>query len=204
MPIKNDPAVFEKERQVLEMRAAGHGFQVIADNVGYASAGSAYNAYARALERTLREPAEQVRELALERLDAMFRSVWDKASTGDIKAIEAVLKLEERRAKLLGIDAPIKVQAEITDGGELDESVRRFAYLIAEARINAARHSDSEQISLGDASQTGTTSTDIELADLVDSIGSGLGQDENGRGVDSLESTPNQENTLGDGSKNFG
>ena len=40
MPIKNDPEVFAKERKVLELRQMGITFDVIAKDIGYASAGS--------------------------------------------------------------------------------------------------------------------------------------------------------------------
>jgi hypothetical protein len=45
----------------------------------------------------------------LDRLDAMLRACWSKAIGGDMKAVDRVLKISERRSKLLGLDAPERV-----------------------------------------------------------------------------------------------
>jgi hypothetical protein len=62
---------------------------------------------ARARE-TVAEKAEQIRELELKRLDRFQRSLQPAANKGDAKAVLAILKVMERRAKLLGLDAPTK------------------------------------------------------------------------------------------------
>jgi hypothetical protein len=35
--------------------------------------------------------------------------VWTKALNGDVRAVDSVLRIMERRAKLLGLDAPTKI-----------------------------------------------------------------------------------------------
>jgi hypothetical protein len=135
MSIKLDPLVIEKERKVLELRLMGVTFDVIAQQVGYASPGSAHNAYKRALLRTLREPAQELRELEVARLDKLLSSIWTEALRGEIPAIQTSIKIMERRAKLLGLDVPVKIQAEVTtyDGGsDIDREVQRLANLLAQ------------------------------------------------------------------------
>ena len=124
---------------------------------------------------------------------------------GDNTSINTIIRLMERRARLIGLDTPIKVQNEVTviDGGDLDERVRQFAYLIAEARNNAIGYTDSEQISLGEHSKTDSTAADI-VSDLADSVGSGMGQDSNGSGVDSIPSPESEEDPLGGNSSDIG
>lgn len=55
----------------------------------------------------------RIRELEIARLDELHRALWSYAvpSTGvpDDKAVDRVLKIAERRAKLLGLDAPTKL-----------------------------------------------------------------------------------------------
>jgi ADP-ribosylglycohydrolase len=132
MPIKNDPKVFEKERKVLEMRLAGVTFEVIARSVGYSSAGSCYNAYKRALIRTLQEPAEAVREAEVARLDRLMQGVWTAALRGEVRSVEAVLRIMDRRAKLMGLDAPTKQQVEVThyDPTSIDAEVAKLAAIL--------------------------------------------------------------------------
>lgn len=106
----------ERQQQALELRRAGVGFQEIADEVGYASPSGAYKAVTTALKKTLQEPADEVRRLELERLDRLFRGVWEQATSGDTSALDRALKIMNRRAELLGLDAPEK--HDVTSGGE--------------------------------------------------------------------------------------
>lgn len=57
----------------------------------------------------LLRPAEEVRTLEVARLDAMLLALWPQVKQGNQGAIEKALKVEERRAKLLGLDAPAKI-----------------------------------------------------------------------------------------------
>lgn len=65
----------------------------------------------RELERTRNEMAEDVeavRQLELDRLDALFKSLWIRAAgpNSDYQAIDRALRIMDRRAKMLGLDAP--------------------------------------------------------------------------------------------------
>ena len=44
--------------------------------------------------------------------------MWSQAKEGDLKAVSAVLSIEERRAKLNGLDAASKSALDLTSGGE--------------------------------------------------------------------------------------
>jgi hypothetical protein len=50
------------------------------------------------------ERAEQLQRLEIERLDQLLASVWLKAKAGNFSAIDRVLQIMQRRAKLLGLD----------------------------------------------------------------------------------------------------
>jgi hypothetical protein len=93
-----------RERRVLELRRAGVSFDQIASTVGYTARGAAHKAFMRALSRTLVQPAQELRDLEADRLDRMQVQVWERALRGDDKAILTVLRIMERRARLLGLD----------------------------------------------------------------------------------------------------
>lgn len=93
-----------REKRVLELKRAGFTFDVIARETGYAGKGPAYKAYRRALARTLQQPAAELRLLEQDRLDQLQVVVWTRALGGDEKAIASVLRIMERRARLLGLD----------------------------------------------------------------------------------------------------
>ena len=102
----------ERQRQALEYRKAGMGFEQIAGHLGYRDASGAYRAVRRALKATIQQSAEEVRDLEVARLDAMLLALWPRAANPkgpDLLAIDRALKIMARRAALLGLDAPAKI-----------------------------------------------------------------------------------------------
>lgn len=99
----------ERMRQVLELRRAGATLQAIADQLGYKGPSSVHKVLKTAMREILREPAEELRKLEYERLERMTLAVWAQATKGHMGAIATVVRLMERRAKLLGLDAPMKM-----------------------------------------------------------------------------------------------
>jgi len=128
-----EPEQIDRELRVLELRRMGYTWQKIADSVGYADHTGAYAAYKRAMKRTLQQPADELRSQEVDRIDNLQLILWDQAITGDVKAIMAIIKLMERRAKLLGLDAPVRIEQEVTTWtGEdsIDRAVKDLAALL--------------------------------------------------------------------------
>jgi transposase-like protein len=98
----------DRQRKALEARKAGATYDQIARQLDYASTASAYKAVKVALRKTLQEPADELRTLELTRLDALLIPVWSQAMKGSLPAIDRAIRIMERRAKLLGLDAPLK------------------------------------------------------------------------------------------------
>jgi hypothetical protein len=96
--------------RALELRAGGATFAAIGEDLGIGAAG-AFKLVERALRYALQEPAEAVRQIEAQRLDMLWRRLQPKIRKGDLKAIEVALKVMARRAALLGLDAPVQVQA---------------------------------------------------------------------------------------------
>ena len=53
-----------------------------------------------------KEAVEELRQLELERLDALNLAFWPKAMAGDVQAGKLVLRTIEQRSRLLGLEAP--------------------------------------------------------------------------------------------------
>jgi hypothetical protein len=98
----------ERQRKAIELRKSGVGFQKIADTLGYKDHTGAYRAVKAGLKKTLQEPADELRAMEVERLDQMLLGLWPKATKGDTWSVDRVLRIMERRAALLGLDAPQK------------------------------------------------------------------------------------------------
>ncbi|MFD9618490.1 hypothetical protein ACFWB2_14640 [Streptomyces virginiae] len=59
-----------RDAEAAELRSQGLSYQAIADRMGYASKSSTWEAVQRALKAIVEEPAENLRQLELQRLDA--------------------------------------------------------------------------------------------------------------------------------------
>lgn len=123
------PDIIDKERRALELRRAGITFDQIAQTLGYKNSDGAWRAVRRAMQRTLRESgAEEIRDQELDRLDRLQAAVWPRALQGDLPAVGAVVRIMERRSKMLGLDAPITAQVKVEhfDGDSIDAEVQRL------------------------------------------------------------------------------
>ena len=123
----------DKERQALELRRAGIDYQTIAERLGYANKGGAHKAVRRALNRNLAVPASELRDLEADRLDRLQASLWRNALAGDLHAVDRVIRLSESRRKLLGLDAPSQVQAELAGDLILNFGIPRPDPRVADA-----------------------------------------------------------------------
>jgi hypothetical protein len=94
----------QKQAEALRLRATGMSFEKIAKELGYRGHQGAHRAVTTGLEKTLREPADELRTLEAERLDRMLEGIWEKAINGGTWQIDRVLSIMDRRAKLLGLD----------------------------------------------------------------------------------------------------
>ena len=108
----------EREKKAFALRMAGATYEQIGAQLGVTT-GAAYKMVKRVLERTRRETdelADELRRLEVERLDALTLTLWKQATAGNFGAVDRVLRVMERRARLLGLDAPTK--QDVTSGGE--------------------------------------------------------------------------------------
>lgn len=147
------PDTAARDAEAARLRARGLSYPRIAQELGYADHTGAYYAVKRALAAIVKEPAEEVQALELERLDMLWakatevlerrhvhvsgggvvrervlddngdlivvghdddgRPIYKETELEDdgpaLKAIETLLKIQQRRAALLGLDAEKKV-----------------------------------------------------------------------------------------------
>ncbi|WP_333746007.1 hypothetical protein [Streptomyces sp. IBSBF 2950] len=115
-------ATAHRRSQAIALRLAGMDYATIAERLDYADRGAASKDVHRALEANLEAESAAVatlREIEVQRLDRLQAAAWAKAAKGDLKAIETVLKVIDRRAKLLGLDRPARTEITGADGGPL-------------------------------------------------------------------------------------
>ena len=91
----------ERQVRALELRSQGWTFEQIAQSAGFNSRQAAHKSVSSAITRTTTGPDYVELAVEAERVDALFRSVFRAAMTGDQVAIKLTLAVMDRRAQLL-------------------------------------------------------------------------------------------------------
>ena len=109
-----DAAVQLKRAEVVKLRLKGYTYAQIVATGLYVSRSGAQQAYMAALKENYQEPTEAARLMEVARIEAMIMSNWDSAINGPgikikLEAGKFVLDLIARKCRILGIDAPAKV-----------------------------------------------------------------------------------------------
>ena len=133
-----DPKRIERQMRVstiLSMRLQGHSLDAIgAAQDPPVTKQAIWKTVKKALEHMLVEPFEHIRLLELARLDECLAGIYPAALSGDVAAVDRVLSIQARRARMLGLDAqpvrfgagadefdnPPKVRIEIVGGPDPD------------------------------------------------------------------------------------
>lgn len=133
--------VRDRRTRLIRMRIAGVPFQEIADDPAFGyngSVGAAKKDFSRAIRETQadeQDAADTWRQLELERLDHYLAAMSDKVDKGEPRAIEVALQVGTRRAKLLGLDSPERIEATVTEVAPVDLELRD---MINEAKARVA------------------------------------------------------------------
>ena len=102
---------YERDQKALELRKEGYSYESISEQLGYSTPSASYKAVMRRLRDMDRPAVSMLRELEVQRLDAMLYAVWNDVLQGDANAVTTALRISERRSRLLGLDAPHTVEA---------------------------------------------------------------------------------------------
>lgn len=124
----------ERQRAALELKLSGANYTQIAQTLGFANRGGAYKAVHAALKEIIREPAEAVKQMELERLDRWLLALAPKLRPGniDLPTLDRALRIMERRAKYEGLDAPTKQTIHWITEDVVDSEIARLEQLMTD------------------------------------------------------------------------
>lgn len=147
------PDQVEQDNRAVELRRRHLTFEQIASELGMKNKQAAYNAVKRGLADTVQESNDEVRQQEADRLDELARRalrvivtphykvsgryVVKDPETGKpliddapvLNGINTLLKIMERRAELLGLNAVVKV--EVITTGMIDNEIARLTNELA-------------------------------------------------------------------------
>ena len=121
---RNNLAYEQRLEKIAQLRIEGYTIPAIAKKLSV-SVGQTHKDIQDALERTIDRTNNAIaieRQVSLARIEVGIRGIWPKYAKGDTDAINAFVKLDSRRAKLLGLDVPIKAELTGPDGGAIPVS----------------------------------------------------------------------------------
>lgn len=154
MPRHDQAATLDREARAIELRRNGATYPQIAERLSISEAG-ARKIVKRVLDRMVTEAVPDVRKLELDRLDQLHvqallvlqrehvvvsggKAVLDQAGRPirddgpTLAAIDRLLKVQERRARLLGLDAPTKVDMTLLTIDQLDSQIADLEQQLAQ------------------------------------------------------------------------
>jgi hypothetical protein len=121
----------ERERLAVELRVEGCTYAEIGAHLGVSDR-MASRIFHRAMDRVLREPVAQLVELEASRLDGLWAAMWPRALAGSARHAEVCVRISERRSRLLGLDQPTRVNANVLANVTVDQIDAEIERLLRE------------------------------------------------------------------------
>lgn len=97
-----------KQAAALRMRVSGFTYEEITERLGFDSPHKCMMHINYAVRKTLIDSTEQYRDIEILRLEGLHKLCWQRVKAGKLDQIPNLLRIMERRSKLLGLDAPEK------------------------------------------------------------------------------------------------
>jgi AraC-like DNA-binding protein len=94
----------QRQMTALDLRSQGYTFDVIAARCGFAHRSAARRAWQAAIKAIAEDTAEEARLLFKASYGPVRQALHNKARMGDVRAVEALVKLDERECRLFGLD----------------------------------------------------------------------------------------------------
>ena len=110
---RNRALAAARRAKAVKLRTAGLTYDQIAKELGYANRGTVYRVVAEALRAQTLEAVGELRDLEVARLDSLQVAMWQKAMDGDVPSAMAVVRCIMSRCRLLGLDGPGLLRAEV-------------------------------------------------------------------------------------------
>jgi hypothetical protein len=121
---------YQRLIEAYELRLKGHSYEEIGRMQGV-SKQAVHERVKRHMEGMLRDAAEQVLVMELDRLDILIRGAMPAAEKGDPQAALTILRAMDRRTKYLGLDKPAPTPNNPEYENEADDALKSLAGILA-------------------------------------------------------------------------
>lgn len=133
----------EKENRAFELRKAGASYSQIAKALEYHDESGAYKAVKRYIARLNRESSDELRTMAQEQLNDIYRRTLDIYQTNSddsvrLRALNQLTQTQESLRKLLGLDAPTQITG--PEGGPIEVRIGAIVEKIQQIKAGEGEH----------------------------------------------------------------
>jgi DNA-binding transcriptional MerR regulator len=115
--------------EILALRLAGFSIEQIASRVNLASS-TVHDILMDALSTATNQQVAQMRALENDRLDRAQMAIWPRVVEGDLKAIDAYLKISQQRSRINGLYAPTKIDMRVGIRHEMESALAELERLM--------------------------------------------------------------------------
>lgn len=105
----------ERIKEAMEYRLIDYTYEEIGEQMG-CDPTTALRYVEEGMLQIIQEPAEKVRDMELMRLRKLFAAYFPNAASQDLAALNAVLRIMERRSRYMGLDMPVKTASTDPEG----------------------------------------------------------------------------------------
>lgn len=111
-----------RQNEALTLRMAGLSYAQVGDRLGITPT-AATDLVNRTLLKQKTPPVEEFRALENMRLDRAQAAIWPAVLQGDLKAVDAYLRISMARRRMNGLDAPMEINVAIQVRQEMEQAL---------------------------------------------------------------------------------
>jgi aryl-alcohol dehydrogenase-like predicted oxidoreductase len=144
--LEAEAAILKRQGAAWDLRLGGLSYRAIGKKLdcSHETVRQDIEAELQRLAESNADKAGVHRQLELERLDKYIRVLDHWIESGNIAAVGMAIKVQERRAKLLGLDAPTKQETTGTVDINITDAKSRLTHLINRTASRVGTPSDTE------------------------------------------------------------
>ena len=150
--------------QAAELKRTGATYNQIAQTLGYSNPSGAFKAVQRARQYMMVSlgSLEDQRTEELDRLETLLNSIWNRGIAGELEAVDRILNISNAKRKLLGLDAPAKIDHRILLA-EAQALANEIGVSVEELMIEAERMATARGLISGNGTPDGEEHEDAEV-----------------------------------------
>ena len=115
--------ITDRQQEAFQLRETGLSYADIGRQLGVSHT-QARNDVQAVLAQAIHEVDNEARDLELARLDRLYLMAYNKALSGDLKAVDTALRISERRTALLALRQTDKPEQAVPDRVTVIDEIR--------------------------------------------------------------------------------